>query len=70
MFRLALSLAEREEISRGLLTGRTVRSMAVAVGRSPSTVSREIARNGGSRRHSAAAADMVLILPISRRYCA
>jgi IS30 family transposase len=55
--RLALTLAEREEISRGLVAGRTVRSMAVALGRSPSTVSREIARNGGSQRYRAAAAD-------------
>jgi len=54
---LALTLAEREEISRGLVAGRTVRSMAAALGRSPSTVSRELARNGGSRRYRAAAAD-------------
>jgi DNA-binding CsgD family transcriptional regulator len=46
--RLALTLAEREEISRGLVAGHTVRSMAATLGRSPSTVSREIARNGGS----------------------
>ena len=55
--RLALTLAEREEISRGLVAGRTVRAMAAALGRSPSTVSRELARNGGSRRYRAAAAD-------------
>lgn len=55
--RLALTLAEREEISRGLAAGRSVRSMAFALGRSPSTVSREIGRNGGSRRYRAEAAD-------------
>ena len=55
--RLALTLAEREEISRGLAAGRSVRSLARALGRSPSTVSREIGRNGGSRRYRAEAAD-------------
>ena len=55
--RLALSLAEREEISRGLVAGRTVRAMAAALGRAPSTVSREIARNGGSRHYRATTAD-------------
>ena len=55
--RLALTLAEREEISRGLVADRSVRSMARALGRSPSTVSREIGRNGGSRWYRAAAAD-------------
>ena len=55
--RLALTLAEREEISRGLVAGRSVRSMALALGRAPSTVSREIGRNGGSRWYRATAAD-------------
>ena len=55
--RLALTLAEREDISRGLVAGRSVRSMALALGRAPSTVSREIVRNGGSRWYRAAAAD-------------
>jgi IS30 family transposase len=55
--RLALALAEREEISRGLVAGRSVRSMAMALGRAPSTVSREIVRNGGSRWYRAVAAD-------------
>jgi IS30 family transposase len=55
--RLALTLAEREEISRGVVAGRTVRAMAAALGRSPSTVSRELARNGGPRRYRAATAD-------------
>ncbi len=55
--RLALTLAEREEISRGLVAGHSIRSMAGSVGRAPSTVSREINRNGGARRYRAAAAD-------------
>jgi IS30 family transposase len=55
--RLALSLAEREDISRGLVASRSVRSMALALGRAPSTISREIGRNGGSRWCRAAAAD-------------
>jgi transposase, IS30 family len=55
--RLALTLAEREEISRGLVAGRSVRSMANALGRAPSTVSREISRNGGLRCYRAEAAD-------------
>lgn len=55
--RLALTLVEREEISRGLVAGRSLRSIAQALGRSASTLSREIGRNGGSQRYRAAAAD-------------
>jgi IS30 family transposase len=44
-----LSLAEREEVSRGLQARESLRSIARRVGRAPSTVSREIARNGGTR---------------------
>src|SRR5690606_9472347 len=55
--RLALTLAEREEISRGLVGGRSLRSIARALRRSPSTISREIARNGGSAPYRAAKAD-------------
>jgi IS30 family transposase len=55
--RLALSLAEREEISRGVVAGRSVRAMAKAMGRAASTISREIARNGGAQRYRAAIAD-------------
>lgn len=54
---VALTLAEREEISRGVVVGRTVRAMAKAMARAPSTISREITRNGGSGRYRAAAAD-------------
>ena len=54
---LRLSLAEREEISRGLVAGESLRSIAVRLGRSPSTVSREVARHGGARRYRAVPAD-------------
>ncbi len=50
---LTLSLAEREEISRGIVADLSVRSIAAALGRAPSTVSRELRRNGGRRRHRA-----------------
>ena len=45
--RLALTLAEREVISRGVTAHRSARSIAKLLGRSPSTVSREMSRNGG-----------------------
>jgi len=50
---VALSLAEREEISRGLATGESLRSIAASLSRAPSTVSREVSRNGGRRRYRA-----------------
>jgi IS30 family transposase len=52
-----LTLAEREEISRGLVEGRSLRSIAGQLGRPASTISREIARNGGSQCYRAVAAD-------------
>jgi IS30 family transposase len=55
--RLALTLLERETISRGLVARRSARSMARQLGRSPSTVSREIKRNGGCDRYRASQAD-------------
>ena len=55
--RLALTLSEREEISRGVAMHRSARSMARSLGHSPSTVSREISRNGGYDRYRAAQAD-------------
>ena len=55
--RLALTLSEREEISRGIVAQRSVRTIASFLGRSPSTVSREVRRNGGYDRYRAAAAD-------------
>jgi IS30 family transposase len=55
--RLALSLSEREEISRGIVAQRSIRSMASLLGRAPSTVSREVRRNGGYDRYRAGLAD-------------
>ena len=55
--RLALTLGEREEISRGISGSESIRSIAESIGRAPSTVSREIARNGGYDRYRAALAD-------------
>ena len=54
---LALSLAEREEISRCLMAGQSIRSIALKLNRAPSTVSREIKRNGGQSSYRAAQAD-------------
>ncbi len=53
----ALTLAEREEISRGVVAGRWLRSIAASLDRAPSTVSREINRNGGRRHYRANKAD-------------
>ena len=53
----ALSLAEREEISRGVNRGDSYRAIARQLGRSPSTVSREVKRHGGARRYRALVAD-------------
>src|SRR6478752_10252131 len=55
--RLALTLSEREEILRGIAGARSMRSISRLLGRAPSTVSREIKRNGGYDRYRAAAAD-------------
>ncbi len=55
--RLALTLSEREEISRGVVARRSIRLMARLLGRSPSTVSREVRRNGGYDQYRAAVAD-------------
>src|SRR6187455_1312674 len=49
----ALKLEEREEISRGIAAGRSVRRIAQGLKRSPSTISREIRRNGGSQTYRA-----------------
>jgi transposase, IS30 family len=53
----ALSLSDREEISRGMAAGVPLRSVARSLGRAPSTISRELERNGGQGRYRAAAAD-------------
>ena len=55
--RLSLSLAEREEISRGIVCGHSMRAIAASLGRAPSTVSREIRRNDGRCRYRANQAD-------------
>jgi IS30 family transposase len=53
----SLSLAEREEISRGVVAGHSCRTIGGSIGRAPSTVSREIAHNGGLHSYRACRAD-------------
>ena len=55
--RLTLSLAEREEISRGVVAGHSIRSIATLLRRAPSSISREISRNGGRAGYRASRAD-------------
>ena len=55
--RLALTLAEREEISRAVVAGHSMRSIAVQLGRAPSSISREIKRNGGQECYRASQAE-------------
>jgi len=55
--RLALSVSEREEISRGLAEGHSMRAIASSIQRAPSTVSREVGRHHGRARYRAAEAD-------------
>ena len=55
---LALTLAEREEISRSMASGQSMRSIAARLARSPSTISREIGRNGGVTCYRANGADL------------
>src|SRR6185436_2910902 len=52
-----LSRAEREEISRGIAAGDSLRGIGHRLGRAASTISREIRRHGGRRRYRAAEAD-------------
>ena len=52
-----LSVVEREEISRGVAAGVSIRKIAGRLGRAPSTVSREVTRNGGRSRYRALGAD-------------
>ena len=54
---LRLSLREREEISRGLAAGLSIRAIAAGLERSPSTVCREVNANGGRRKYRALMAD-------------
>jgi IS30 family transposase len=53
----ALTLAEREEISRGVVAGISIRSIAASLRRAPSTISREVRRNGGPGGYRASSAD-------------
>ena len=54
---LGLSISEREEISRGIAADQSMRWIAASLDRSPSTISREIQRNGGLDRYRASQAD-------------
>lgn len=74
-----LSFEEREEISRHLALGSSIRAIARLLCRAPSTISREVRRHGGVRRYRAAAADKqayrnakrpkVCLLALNRRLC-
>jgi len=55
--RLALTLSEREDISRGIVTNLSLHTIARQLGRAPSTISREINRNGGLKQYRAIQAD-------------
>ena len=55
--RLALTLAEREDISRGIAGGGSIREIAERLNRAASTVSREVARHGGRSQYRASEAD-------------
>ena len=55
--RLALTLSEREEISRAVVAGQSARSIASSLGRAPSTISRELKRNGGQECYRASQAE-------------
>ena len=64
--KLALTLAEREEVSRALVAGESMRTVAARLARAPSTISREIARNGGAACYRAAQADQAAWLRAHR----
>ena len=55
--RLALTLAEREEISRGIACDLSLQAIATRLKRAPSTISREVRRNGGLKCYRASQAD-------------
>jgi len=65
----ALSHVEREEVSRGIAAGRSMRTIAAALKRAPSTVSREIARHGGREAYRAEAADQAAWANARRPKC-
>src|SRR5512137_658170 len=52
-----VSFAEREEISRALARGESLRQIAARLGRAPSTISREVRRHGGRLQYRAEAAE-------------
>jgi len=56
-----LTVGEREELSRGLAMGESCRAMARRLGRAPSTLSREVHRNGGRQSYRAAQADVAAV---------
>lgn len=56
-----LSIEERETISRGITSGLSMRNIAKQLERSPSTISREISRNGGLKRYRASLAEKVFL---------
>jgi DNA-binding CsgD family transcriptional regulator len=62
----SLSVVEREEISRCVAAGDSCRAIARRLGRSPSTVSRELARNGGRSRYRAQRADAAAVWRAAR----
>ncbi len=64
--RRMLTLADREEISRGLAESLGYREIAVLIGRDASVVSREVARHGGRDRYRATVADRVAVISRSR----
>jgi len=61
-----LSLSEREEISRGICQGLSIRNIAKQLDRSPSTISREIKRNGGIEKYRATHADDIAYVKAKR----
>jgi IS30 family transposase len=63
---LRLSFAEREEISRGLAGGESLRAIARRIGRASSTVAREVTSNGGRRRYRACRADKAAVARMRR----
>ena len=60
----SLTLAEREEISHALASYRSLRAIALQLGRAPSTISREVNRNGGMAHYRASQADQALTLEV------
>ena len=58
---IGLTMQEREEISRGLAAADSLRAIAIRIGRSPSTVSREVTRNHGRQRYRASSAEQAAL---------